>query len=235
MRIHDLSMPITGDHFRWPAPRAVTGDHSDARPFQVTRIDISCHSFTHVDARRHMLADGETIENTPLTEVAGPCFIADLHDLTPGEEVTQARLEAALEGHSGEPIILMRSAWDRQRDWRSEAYWRDAPYMSREASRALAARAPKAVAFDFPQDYTIRLSLDGICPPITEHVTHDEILRRGITLIEYLIGASAIPGPRTFLCALPLKIEGADGAPARVVAIDGLLEQPLSTQPGGRP
>ena len=224
MRIHDLSMPIIEDHFRWSAPREVTGDHSDAKPFQVTRINLSCHSFSHVDARRHMLSDGPAIEQTALADVAGPCFVADLSDVTPNQELTAERIEAALEGYEGEPIILLRTAWAAQRDWRTEGFWRDAPYMSREASRVVAARKPKAVAFDFPQDYTIRLSLDGICPPIREHVTHDEILRHGITLIEYIINTAEIPGPRTFLCALPLKIPGADGAPARVVAIDGLID-----------
>lgn len=222
MRIHDLSMPVITDHFRWPAPREVSGDHSETRPFQVTRLNLSCHSFSHVDARRHMLPEGGTIDETPLEDVAGPCFVAELRDVEPNEEITAERIDAALAGYEGEPIILLRSAWDTQRDWTTPDYWRDAPYMGREAARALAARKPKAVAFDFPQDYTIRLSLDGIVPPIGEHVTHDEMLRHGITLIEYLIGTADIPGPQTFLCALPVKIAGADGAPARIVAIDGL-------------
>lgn len=224
MRIHDLSMPVIADHFRWPAPRTVTGDHSETAPFQVTKINLSCHSFTHVDARRHMLPGAPTIDQTAPADVAGPCFVADLSDVEPNQELTAERIDAALENYGGEPIILMRSAWDAQRDWRTEAYWRDAPYMSREACRAVMKRAPNALAFDFPQDYTIRLSLDGITPPIQEHVTHDEILRHGVTLIEYLIGAGAVTGQRTFLCALPIKIEGADGAPARVVAIDGVAD-----------
>ncbi|MEB3418565.1 cyclase family protein [Salipiger marinus] len=229
MRIHDLSMPILADHFRWPAPRQVTGDHSDTQPFQVTKLTLSCHSFTHVDARRHMLPGAPTIDQTAPEDVAGACFVADLSDVAPDEEITAARIAKAIAGYGGEPILLLRSAWDRQRDWRTPAYWREAPYMSREAARAVAALAPRAVAFDFPQDYTIRLSLDGIVPPITDHVTHDEILRHGITLIEYLIGTAALTGPRCFLCALPLKIEGADGAPARVVAFEGLAEAPGAT------
>lgn len=226
MHIHDLSMPVIADHFRWPAPREVSGDHSEASPFQVTKINLSCHSFTHVDAVRHMLPEGGTIDQTAPSDVAGACYVADLNDVSPNEELSTERVETALAGYDGEPIVLMRSAWDTQRDWRTEAYWRDAPYMSREASRAVARRAPRAVAFDFPQDYTIRLSLDGIVPPIQEHVTHDEILRHGITLIEYLVNTAGISGRQTFLCALPIKIEGADGAPARVIAIDGLSAQP---------
>ena len=40
--------------------------------------------------------------------------------------------------------------------------------------------------------------------------------------IEYLVNTSALAGPRTILCAAPLKIPTADGAPARAFAIEGL-------------
>jgi arylformamidase len=58
--------------------------------------------------------------------------------------------------------------------------------------------------------------------PRREHVTHDVLLAAGVTLIEYIVNTSEIAGPRTFLCAAPLKISNADGAPARVFAIEGL-------------
>lgn len=221
LSVIDLSMPITETHFRWPAERQVSGDYSDAAPFQVTRLSLSCHSFTHVDARRHMLPGSPTIDQTAPGDVAGPAFVAHFRDVAPNEGLDAERIDAALEAYSKEPIILLSTAWDTQRDWSTAEYWRDAPYITRDGAEALARRAPKAVAFDFPQDYTIRLSLDGIVPPICEHVTHDVLLRRGVTLIEYLVGTAALKGTRTFLCALPLKIEGADGAPARVVAFEG--------------
>jgi arylformamidase len=46
-----------------------------------------------------------------------------------------------------------------------------------------------------------------------------------VILIEYLSNTAALTAPRTFLCCLPLKVMGADGAPARVVA----LEEPRSS------
>ena len=221
MKIHDLSMPITADHFRWPAPRTETGDWTDAAPFHVTRLDLSCHSFTHVDAVRHMARDGGTIDETPLETVAAPCFVADLGPVAPEAALDAARIDAALAGHDGEPIVLLRSGWDRARDWRTPDYWRDAPFVDRSGAERLARAGMGAVAFDFPQDWTIRQSLDGIVAPIREHVTHDVLLRRGVTLIEYLVGAHAIAARRVFLSALPLKVAGADGGPARVVAFEG--------------
>jgi len=78
------------------------------------------------------------------------------------------------------------------------------------------------VAFDFPQDYPIRLLLEGKSVPKDQHVTHDVLLSAGVTLIEYLVNTSALLSPRTLLCAAPLLIPTADGAPARAFAIDGL-------------
>ena len=117
-------------------------------------------------------------------------------------------------------IVVMRSCWEQQRSPRTPEFWTDAPYMTREASEWLLERGPRAVAFDFPQDFVIRLLLKGERRPLADNVTHDVLLRNGVTLIEYLSNTAALAGSRTFLCCLPLKIPGADGAPARVIALE---------------
>ena len=94
--------------------------------------------------------------------------------------------------------------------------------MSRGRAPSGCWRESRPRAFDFPLDYTIRLLLDGVVAPRDEHVTHVVLLAAGVTLIEYLVNTSALAGPRTFLCAAPLKIPTADGAPARAFAIEGL-------------
>lgn len=222
MNVIDLSMPIGTDHFRWPAEHAVKGDFAAGDVFVVSSLRTSCHAFTHMDAPRHMVPDGATMEALDLNRVVGRCAVVDLSDLRPEQQVDADRLAAA--GGHIEPgdIVLMRSCWDRQRDPNTAAFWTDAPYMSRDAAEWLLARDVTAVAFDFPQDYTIRLLLHGELRPVEEHVTHDVLLRHGVTLIEYVVNTAAVTAARTFLCALPLHLPGADGAPARVVAIDGL-------------
>ena len=79
-------------------------------------------------------------------------------------------------------------------------------------------RSPKAVAFDFPQDYCIRLLLKGEIRPIEEHVSHDVLLRNEVVLIEYLTNTRALTTDRIRFCCLPLKLPTSDGAPARVIA-----------------
>ncbi len=77
----------------------------------------------------------------------------------------------------------------------------------------------RAAAFDFPQDYTIRLLLHGEMRPVEEHVTHDVLLRNGVILIEYLSNTKALDRDRVWFCCLPLKVPDSDGAPARVIAL----------------
>jgi len=221
MRIIDLSMPIA-PHFRWRTQLSITGDIKAGDQFRISRLDAACHGFSHVDAQAHILADAPTIETTQLDRVVGPCRILRLHDAAPGEAIDAARLAAADPGGDEGEILLLSAAWDRQRDWNTPAFWRDAPWLTRDAAEWLASRRPSALAFDFPQDFPIRLLLDGITVPFDQHVTHDVCLRAGITLIEYLVNTAALEGPRTFLCAAPLLVPGADGAPARVFAIEGL-------------
>ena len=117
-------------------------------------------------------------------------------------------------------IVVIKSRWEEHRSPKTPEFWTDAPYMSRAAADWLLERAPRAVAFDFPQDYTIRLLLQGEVRPLEEHVTHDVLLRNGVILIEYLSNTAALTAPRTFLWCLPLMVPDADGAPARVVALE---------------
>ncbi len=222
MEIIDLSMPIE-PHFRWPVDLAIKGDIAAGDPFRVSRISMTCHGFSHVDAQAHVIAHSPTIEATELSRVVGPCRVLDLRDVAPNQAIDAQRLAAADPGGPEGDILLLSSGWDTKRDYRTREFWLDAPYLTREAALWLKDRKPTALAFDFPQDYPIRLLLDDKHVPFEQHVTHDICLRAGITLIEYVVNTSALQNPRTFLCAAPLKLPNADGSPARIFAIEGLV------------
>lgn len=221
MNIIDLSMPIR-PHFRWHPEMRVKGDIAAGDQFRVSHLATTCHGFTHVDAQAHFVADAPTIEATPLSRVVGPARVFDLRDVAPETAIDADDLAARDPGGPEGEIFILSAAWDKKRDHATPAFWKDAPWLTRDAAAWLLARKPSAVAFDFPQDYPIRLLLEGKSAPSDQHVTHDVLLRSGVTLIEYLVNTAALTGPRTFLCAAPLCLPGADGAPARVFAIEGL-------------
>lgn len=106
----DLSISATADHFRCPTPREVTGDCSKAKPFRVTRLSLSCHAFTHVDAVAHMFAEASTIERTALADVTGPAFVADLRNVASNHPLDAARMDLALAGCCGEGMHLVQGS-----------------------------------------------------------------------------------------------------------------------------
>ena len=221
MKIIDLSMPI-GPHFRWPAQLSIKGDIGKGDQFRVSRANLPCHGFSHVDAMAHFVADAPTIEKTPLSTVVGPCRVLDLSARPANEAIEPEHLAAADPGGAEGEILLLKAHWSDRRDYNDRSFWPEAPWLSRASAEWLAARKPTAVAFDFPQDFPIRLLLDGKEVPKPEHVTHDVLLSHGVTLIEYVVNTGRLTAPRNLFSAAPLLIPNADGAPARFYAIEGL-------------
>ena len=216
-RIVDLSYPIE-DHFRWKVERGLAASFEDGAQFQVTRFGLAVHGFTHIDAPRHMLPDGYTTSDFRLESLVGEAAIVDLTGIAPGAAIAPSAF-AQTAARPGD-IVLLKAAWDRRHGLSSPAFWTEAPYLTREACEWLLVRKPAAVGFDFPQDKPIRNLLSGETAPIEDFVSHDVLLRNGVPLIEYVCNLGAISQARPEVCALPIRLPDADGAPARVIAIE---------------
>lgn len=218
-RIIDLSYPIE-DHFRWKVQRELAASFEQNDDFQITRVGFAVHGFTHIDAPRHMLPDGPTTSDFRLESLVGEAAIVDLSAVGENTAITAELIAAAGEHVRRGDMILLKTAWDQRFSLKNPEFWTCAPYLTREACEWLIGRGPGVVGFDFPQDHAIRALLDGGSPALAEFVSHDVILRRGVPLIEYLCNLGAVSSSRAEVCALPLKLLDADGAPARVVAIE---------------
>jgi kynurenine formamidase len=216
MQIVDLTMPMA-PHWRFPITLEQTQAHERGDVFQASKLGISVHGFTHVDAPRHCVPGGPTIESVALETVCGRATVLDVSHAGPNHAIGPEELAAAGAVEPGD-LILLRSAWERQVHYSTRDFWLNAPYLTREAAAWLAERRPRAVGFDFPQDYVIR-ELVSRQPALAEFPTHELLLARGIILIEYLVNLSAIPGPTTLFLAAPLLVPGSDGGPARAMAI----------------
>lgn len=217
MRIIDLTMPVA-PHWRFPMTLEQIQAHERGDIFQASRLSLGVHGFTHVDAPRHCVPGGPTIESVPLETVCGPARVLDVSHAGPNHGIGPEELAAAGAVDAGD-LILLRAAWEKRVDYTTRDFWLQAPYLTRAATEWLAERRPRAVGFDFPQDFVIR-ELVSRQPALEEFPTHELLLARGIILIEYLVNLSAIPGPTTLFMAAPLKVPGSDGGPARAMAIE---------------
>src|SRR5512145_272307 len=84
MTIYDISLTISASLPTWPGDPGIELVQFEAMDsgahVNVTRISSSVHIGTHVDAPRHFLSDGSTVEQLPLDVLTGPCYVAQLPD-----------------------------------------------------------------------------------------------------------------------------------------------------------
>ena len=217
MAIIDLSMTIQPTP-RWQVEIVTERDFDRGHSYRATAVRTPMHAFTHVDSPLHVEPGRESIDQVPLASLCGPAAVVDLTPISANQAIGPDLL-AARSGHlQAGDILVLKSCWDQQRDWRTKEYWQDAPYLSEEAAAWLAQQPIKAVGYDFPQDYAIRVIPDRY-PRIEELCTHHQVLRKGIYMIEYLCNLHLVTQARVTLYALPLKVLGSEGACARVIAV----------------
>ena len=170
----------------------------------LTQMSLSAHTGTHMDAPRHFVRDGKTMEALPLTAVMGPCrVIAIKHQSV----ITAAEL-APHKLKRGERILFKTR--NSTRSWRlagKSIFDENFVYIPADTARFLVEKGVQTVGVDY-------LSVGGYKKDGVE--CHQIMLGAEIWIIEGLDLSKVKPGKYELVC-LPLKITGADGAPARAV------------------
>jgi arylformamidase len=212
--VFDITVPFSPNVPTWPTHppttvepmrRVANGDQSN-----VSRIDISSHAGTHVDANWHFIDDGAKLLEIPLSRWNGPCHVARIPDDV--AVVAVADLEAAAIPPGTERLLLRTR---NSRDW---ATWdHDAPLPFRQdyvgvapdAARWLVDRGVRVIGID-------SLSVGPFGDANRE--THTTLLGNDVLVIETLDLSRVEPGAYDLVC-LPLKLAIGDGAPARVLLV----------------
>lgn len=179
---------------------------------ETRKIILGTHTGTHVDAPRHFVPNGATIENTDLDLYYGPARVLDFTDLPDKTEITREMLVERI-GADFPARILFRYDWERRLD--SLKYYSHHPYLSEEACEWLVENGVRLVGFDapMPDDPRNGRGSDRDSP------NHTILLGAGVAILEYLVNLSQIPTKDFILSALPIKIKEGDGAPVRAIAI----------------
>jgi arylformamidase len=201
----DVSVPLQSGMVRWPGDpdvkieRTLSIDRGE--PANQSAISMGAHIGTHIDAPLHFIKRGASIDTLPLSAVMGPCRVIGISN-------PEAIVVEELRGHhirSGERLIFKTA--NSPRCWESEGFVEDYVYITPDAAKMLAARGVRTVGIDY-------LSVGGFRKGGIP--THVALMKAGIWIIEGLDLTRVHPG-RYELLALPLKITGCDGAPARVL------------------
>ena len=201
----DISVPIYTGMVHWPDNPPVRiermQDLSRGDAANVSKIELGAHTGTHMDAPRHFLADGAGLDEMPLDASIGKARVINI-------EHPQAILPAELEPHNlqARERVLFRTR-NSDRCWKDDHFVEDFVYISAAAAQYLVKRQVRTIGIDY-------LSVGGYVYDGVE--THQILLSAGIWLIEGLNLSAVNPGIYELVC-LPLRVTGADGAPARAI------------------
>ena len=189
----------------------------------IYRIETTSQSFTHIDAPKHFSDhSGPSVDEIPLEKLIGEAVIIDMTHKKPKETVTAEDLESSgVEVKEGD-IVIIRTGWT-DRAWGTKEFWVKMIGMSSDAGDWLLSKGIKALATDFRMDLP-PLDICEKCGAMVPRPNQDEnrgkFFERGIMMIEWCTNLGAIKKRRVDFICLPLKFEGADGSPVRVIAIE---------------
>jgi arylformamidase len=210
MTIHDISLTLSADLPVWPGdPKPVIRQVTfmdQGELANVSRLEIGVHTGTHVDAPHHFLNDGRLVADLDLEVLTGPAWVLRVPDEV--AEIGADHLERSGLPAGVERLLLRtrNSAW-----WAdpSHAFREDFAALRQDGARWLVHRGVRLVGVDY-------LSVAPFREPAP---THRVLLEAGLVIVEGLDLSRVEPGAYRLYC-LPLKLAGAEGAPARAILVD---------------
>ena len=174
-------------------------------------LHLYSHSGTHMDAPTHFGVTKQTIDQLPLTDCMGPAWVVPLPNLPSQYLIQVADLGEIAERVQAGDSLLLRTGWGR---FLHQPKYRDGlPRVSDELAEWCVTKKIKMLGVEPPSVADV-----NNLPEVTR--IHQILLGGGVIIIEGLTNLDAIRQERVQLVALPLKIQGGDGAPARVIALE---------------
>jgi arylformamidase len=209
MRTYDITLTISPDLIVWPDDPPVElsriSSIADGDEANVTRIQMAVHTGTHIDAPCHFIEGADSVEDVSIDMLTGRAYVLHVDDDV--DLITKELLEnSSIPPRTKRVLFRTRNS----HHWNSPHTTFDREYVALDSEGAayMIQRGVKLVGVDY-------LSV----APFTDTVpTHQTLLEAGIVVVEGLDLSQVAQGRYTLYC-LPLKIEGADGAPARAILI----------------
>lgn len=209
MTFHDISLSISEALIVWPGdppPHITHSAHLDrGDPYTVSRLDISTHTGTHVDAPAHCIPGGLAVDTLDLNVLVGPAQVVQALE---ADTLSAAVLEGLAIPPGTERLLLRTRNSERWARGERELAT-DFVALTEDGARWLVARGVRLVGVDY-------LSVGPFDDPLP---AHHVLLGAGVVAVEGLNLSGVAPGLYQLVC-LPLKIAGGDGAPARAILID---------------
>ena len=212
IKVIDVTLPLQEPMRGFRKSVAKTLDEDG---WNATTLEIYSHAGTHMDAPLHFGVSEDSIDQVPPERLILRCHMVRIDSCQPSALITEAHL-ADVSGRvlAGDGIIF-HTGWSRYE--KDPAIYRDQlPRISRELAFWLVEK---------------QVGLIGVEPPSIADVNnlgelqevHRILLEGDVLILEGLCNLEQVQADLVQLIALPLKVQGGDGAPVRAVIVENQL------------
>ena len=195
------------------AKTARTSEHRIERRediwYIIQEVKMGSHVGTHVEFPYHHRKDGMSAADYPLDRLMGDTVLLDFSHKKKDEEITrQEIIGTGVEIRAGD-IVLIRT--DMHKLWKTPR-GHDRPVLSLEATRYLV----KEIGIHCIGTDATGLEVRGR----DDQPVHELLFANDVAMIESLTNLDQLRSTRFEIVMLPLKVEGMDSCPVRVVALE---------------
>ena len=206
--LYDISVSLGEEAIDWPGNppylRELESRKEDGEQWTLSKLIMPTHVGTHVDTPAHYFAQGKNLDTYPIARWILPAQVVGIKD----REAVRPEELRNLDIEPGE-ALLFKTANSLSGQATSGVFSESFVYMSPETADFCVEKKVGLVGFDYT---TVDKYSHDYFP------VHEKLLGNDILILEAVNLKDVLPGRYTLFC-LPLKIKGAEGAPARAVLI----------------
>ena len=179
---------------------------------ETRKFTMGSHCGTHVDAPKHFLENGESVDQFDVNNLIGEALLINLGKMKPNRIIHLNNFKEQFTKYSNIERVVFRTDWSD--NWNTSQYYSEWPYFDEESVDFLINQNIKLLGLDFPSPDSAYFGND--CS--LDSPNHKKIFSNNIILTEYLTNLKKLKTGKIFLMVCPLKLVDFDGAPSRVTA-----------------
>ena len=196
-----LPGPVISDHL---SREDAVSHYSKGTTFQIGKIEMVANTGTYIDAPFHRYSGGIDLSGLEMASIAnldGIVFRTAQGMRSIDEDVFES-------GHVEGKAVLIHTGWDRH--WRTDAYFENHPFLTRDAVEYLKSCGAALVGID---SLNIDDTTDGARP------AHSILLKAKIPIVEHMCNLDELPDQGFRFFAVPAPVKGMGSFPVRAFAL----------------
>jgi arylformamidase len=203
--VYDISL-ILGEAATYPGDtpysRENVSEIACGADYDLSTLTLCAHAGTHLDAPAHIIAGGKTLDQYPLERFLLSAHVVSVED---DESISRDALKG-VDLKAGE-ALLFKTRNSRCGLPRQSTFTEDFVYLSEDAAQLCLDLGASLVGIDY-------LSVDKYGNDTAP--VHHLLLKNDVLILEGIDLKEVTPGEYFLLCS-PLRVKGAEAAPARAI------------------